>query len=200
MAKFEKKERAPTLPPPTPLPALPKVENEAPKPVTAPELVISGHPQSADVAETVKNIITSDVVSKDKDDPEITRHPTKDYELSNHTAVVRGSRQFQPDLLARHLNCTFYLLDSEKPWGDNPLGGAPVPIIYTREFPSAKILYSNFDGMPEDTEKRINYFREQAHKHGYRYIVQIPTRILTPEELDRQLAAEDAWLKGAKKP
>ena len=160
---------------------------QAPAAATDPAMTVAF---SKDIATMTRDTVTT---TDKKDDPEMTQHPTKDYSLSNNAAMVNGRRQFLPDLLARHLNCEIYLLDVEKAWGENPYGGPMVPINYTREFPTANILYDNFDIVPP--ENILSMKKDLAHKHGYRYIYQCPAKVLTSEELDKQLAVEKPFLK-----
>ena len=63
-----------------------------------------------------------------------------------------------------------------------------MPVVYTREFPQAKILYDSFDQVPDP--KLLELKRKMAHDHGYRYLYQCPGSTLTPDLLTKQLEAE----------
>lgn len=180
---------APTVPEPAPAPAQPPATPQQPAPtVVDPALEIAqGMPKAAEIVQEV----LSKSAKGEGDDAPITRHPTKDYEIANNASRIGGKRQFQCDIFCRQLNCTFFSIEVAKPWGENPLGGSPIDIIFTREFPEKKILYDHFEQVP--SEKLLNYKRDQAHNHGYRYLYQYPTEPLTVERLEKQLKLEQAF-------
>lgn len=181
--KFTKKE---------PTPAATSPEPEAKSPVDPSLKVAHTIPSAGDI---IKDIVTPPP-QKDQDDPVLENHPTKDYDLAGNAARIDGKRQFQGDLLCRQLNCTMFAEAVHKMWGANPLGGAPVPVTYTREFMEKNILFDSFDEIP--AERVLNYKRDLAHAHKYRYLYQYPSNPLTVAELEKQLKLEDAYMKSIK--
>lgn len=114
--------------------------------------------------------------------------------------MVGGMRVIQTDALARALNADCYLLDVPKPWGTNPLGGRPVPVYFTREFPGKGILYDNFETSPETNtkekvDKLVTFKAKLANTNGFIYLYQTPWCVLTTNELDKQLATQKELLK-----
>lgn len=176
-------------------------------PATAPAPQPQAQPQEpameittpiAPAAEGIVEMVRGGVAtSKENDDPEMKTHPRKDYQLADHAVRIGGKRELQGDILCRQLNCTMFEVEVYKNWGPNPLGGAPVPISYTRLFPEKDILFDHFDVVPP--EAIINMKRDLAHAHGYKYLHQYPSLILTVQELDRQMRVEDAFFKNKKK-
>lgn len=163
-------------------------------PVTDPALVVQ---EGLKLTKDAGGIMDDGVTTVNRDAPN-TKHT--DVDLAGHPALVNGARQIMTDPLTRQLNCAMYLLDVAKRWAHNPLGGRPVEINYTREFPEKKILYDSFDASPETNtrekvEKLIGFKHDLAHANGYRYLFQSPWNILTADELTKQLESEDAWLK-----
>lgn len=174
----------------------------------APDVKPQEQPQTSSPASILsenKHVVSAvgDVVKprEAKDDPEITRH--KDYDIGDHSVRIDGRRQFQPDMLCRQLNCTCYEIDKDFPWGDNPCGGPPISITYTRYFGEVKVLFDHFNfedlGTHEKSMERMNalvdYKRKLAHDHGYRYIYQHTGKVLTPEAFAAMMKEEDDWLK-----
>lgn len=186
MAKFEKKSSESTSTAPQPQKTQ---ENAAEKAgVNDPAMVVA---QSNDMVKAVGDVVVQQDPKKD-DDP-ITHHPTKDYEIGDNAYRINGLRQFQPDQLTRALNCTMFILDEQKLWGPNPLGGPPIPVSFTREFPEIKALYDSFDQQPAD--ELVALKRKMAHDHGYIYLCQWPGNTLNQATLDKQLADEREALK-----
>jgi hypothetical protein len=179
-------------------------ERPAPAPVQAP--APQSQPQEpameitspiAVAAEGIAEMVKGGApTSKENDDPEMQTHPRKDYQLASHAVRIGGKRELQGDILCRQLNCTMFEVEVYKDWGPNPLGGAPVPISYTRLFPEKQLLFDHFDVIPP--EAIINMKRDLAHAHGYKYLHQYPSLPLTVQELDRQLKIEDAFFKNKK--
>lgn len=186
MAKFQEKQKSYENQI-TPAPA-PSAASQAPAMVVA-----QGIPGAAEILKDPH----SAPQRGEGDDEEMLSHPTKDYDLANNAARLGGKRQFQNDIFCRQLNCTFFSIEVHKMWGANPLGGGPVPVTFTREFPEKNILYDHFEQVP--SEHLLNYKRDLAHKHGYKYLYQYPSAPLTVQELDKQLKIEEATIAKQKK-
>lgn len=164
----------------------------APTPAPAPvEEVPSMVQHSPKVAEgELQDIMSDTPVNADRDQPN-TKY--SDQDIAASTFMQGGRRVIQTDALARALNASCYYLDAVKPWGVNPLGGHPIPVIYTREFPEKKILYDHIGASPETNsretvEKVVAFKKKLANDHGYVYLYQHAWCILTSTELDKQLA------------
>lgn len=164
---------------------------------TDPALIVT---QNNDMQRDFQDITSDTDKPKDIDKPVV-----KDYDYADHANMVGGStRQFMSDGLTRQLNCTMYILDVVKDWGNNPLGGRPVPVSYSREFPEIRVLYDTFGQSPETATqemvtKIVEFKRKLAHDHGYRYLFQHNWQVLTSDNLTKQLNDENAWLRTYKK-
>ena len=149
------------------------------------------------MARETEDILHDGQTSEDKDKPNV-KHADMDF--SRNENFVGGKRMIQTDGLSRALNADCYLIDAAKDWGVNPLGGRPVSVRFTREFPGKKILYDHFDASPEmDTkekaDKLVNFKMGMVNAHGYIYLFQHPWVTLTAEQLDKQLAEQREKLK-----
>lgn len=89
------------------------------------------------------------------------------------------------DLLCRTLDCEHYVGNAEKRWGHNPLGGMPVVVTFTREFPTKFILFDHYDSATE--AKIIEFKKNLCNKHGFKYLYETPEKLLDHNELNRQL-------------
>lgn len=205
MAKFVKPSDTPSaLNSGTPIPQNHVVAPQQPATATTPQLTAQVEAamqvvEHKEVARAFEDIRDDGEKRRDTDKPS-----NKDYDIASHTNQVGGMRQYMNDALTRQLNCTMYLIDVAKYWGPNPLGGRPVPVTYSREFPEIKVLYDSIGASPETNtrelvERMVAVKRDLAHANGFRYIFQHGWETLNSDNLTRQLAAEDSWKASQKK-
>ena len=198
----------PVTPPPAPVAfthptqvvrVAPPVVTPPPAPVDAPVLI---QKNNAAMGGDLVDIMHDSQSSEDRDKPN-TKHTDTDF-APNSAAFVGGKRMIQTDALARALNADCYLLDVPKDWGHNPLGGRPVSVYFTREFPGKGILYDNFESGPETStrervDKLVAFKMKLANEHGFIYLYQHAWVTLTTDALDKQLAEQKETLKSLQK-